>query len=108
MSVGKKCSLKTVALTVDENEKPIESSQGRAQSWWKPSRVWEAKVECRWHGKVDWKSIEDTTSTKWKTSTNEDKWKTTTTTTTTQWRSTSQKPPEVLPSKYHRCEFLPF
>ena len=26
--------------------------------------------------------------------------------TTTKWRSTSQKPPEVLPSKYHRWEFL--
>ena len=43
-------------------------------------RVWEARVECRWHGKVAWKSNKDTTPTKWKTSTNEDKWRTTTTT----------------------------
>ena len=27
-------------------------------------------------------------------------------TTTTKWRSTSQKPPEILPSKYHHWEFL--
>ena len=32
--------------------KANESSQGRAQSWWRPSRVWEARVECRWQGKV--------------------------------------------------------
>ena len=30
--VGKKCPLKTVALLVDEKEKAIESSRGRAQS----------------------------------------------------------------------------
>ena len=28
--------------------------------------------------------------------------------TTTKWRSSSQKTPEVLPSKYHRWEFLTF
>ena len=105
--MGKKCPLKTVALAVDEKEKAIESSRGRAQSWWRPSRVWEARVECRWHGKVAWKSNEDTTPTKWKTSTNEDTW--TTTTTTTKWRSTiniTKNPPEVLPSKHHRWGFL--
>ena len=80
MPVGKKCPLKTVALAVDEKEKAIKSSRGRAQSWWRPSRVWEARVECRWHGKVAWKSNKDTTPTKWKTSTNDDKWRTTTTT----------------------------
>ena len=32
--------------------KANESSQGRAQSWWRPSRVWEARVECRWQGEV--------------------------------------------------------
>ena len=32
--------------------KATESSQGRAQSWWRPSRTWEATVECRWQGKV--------------------------------------------------------
>ena len=33
-----------------------------------------------------------------------DKWRIT----TKKWRSTSQKPPEVLPGKYHRWEFLTF
>ena len=32
--------------------KATESSQGRAQSWWRPSRAWEAWVECQWQGKV--------------------------------------------------------
>ena len=52
--VGKKCPLKTVALAIKmwRKSKAIESSQGRAQSWQKPSRAWEASVECRWHGKV--------------------------------------------------------
>ena len=63
--MGRKCPLKTVALAVDEKEEAIKSSRGRAQSWWRPSRAWEAKVECQWHGKVAWKSNEDTT-TKWK------------------------------------------
>ena len=35
------------------------------------------------------------------------KWRITTTT-TTKWRSTSQKPTEVLPSKYHRWKFFIF
>ena len=35
---------------------------------------------------------------------NIDKWRIT----TTKWRSTSQKPPEVLPSKYHHWEILTF
>ena len=39
MPVAKKCPLKTVALVVDEKEKAIESSQGRAQSWWRPPWV---------------------------------------------------------------------
>ena len=39
MPVGKKCPLKTVTLTVDEKEEAIKSSWGRAQSWWRPSRV---------------------------------------------------------------------
>ena len=37
--MGKRCPLKTVALAVDEKEKAIKSSQGRAQSWWRPSRA---------------------------------------------------------------------
>ena len=37
--VGKKYPLKTIALAVDEKEKAIESSQGRAQSWWRPLQV---------------------------------------------------------------------
>ena len=36
-------------------QKAIKSSWGRAQSWCRPSRAWEARVECRWHGKVAWK-----------------------------------------------------
>ena len=32
--------------------KANESSQGRAQSGWRPSRFWEARVQCRWQGKV--------------------------------------------------------
>ena len=78
--MGKKCPLKTVTLVVDEKEKTIESSWGIAQSWWRLSWVWEARVKCRWHDKVAWKSNEDTTPTKAKTSTDEDKWRTTTTT----------------------------
>ena len=34
MPLGKKCPLKTVALTVDEKQKAIKSSQGTARSWW--------------------------------------------------------------------------
>ena len=36
-------------------QKAIKSSCGRAQSWCRPSRAWEARVECRRHGKVGWK-----------------------------------------------------
>ena len=36
--VGKKCPLKTVALAVDDKEKAIKSSWGRAQSWWRPEK----------------------------------------------------------------------
>ena len=57
--MGKKCPLKTVALAVDEKEKSVKSSQGRAQSWWRPSHSWEAKVECQWHGKVAWKRSQE-------------------------------------------------
>ena len=42
---------KTVTEKPGES-KAIESSQGRAQSQWRPSRALEARVECRWHGKV--------------------------------------------------------
>ena len=94
--MGKKCPLKTVALAVDEKEKAIESSQGRAQSWWRPSQVWEARVECRWHGKVAWKSNEDKTPTKWKTSTNEDKW--IRRVTTTKWTKASTGSLKQVPS----------
>ena len=59
-----------IALTVDEKEKTIKSSQGRAQGWWGLSQM-----EWEWHEKVAWKSNEDTTPIKWKTSTNEDKWR---------------------------------
>ena len=50
--VGNKCPLKTVAPTVDEKAKAIESIQSRAPSWWRPSRGWEARVECWLHGEV--------------------------------------------------------
>ena len=32
--------------------KAAKSSQGRAQSWWRLSRAWEARVWCRWQEKV--------------------------------------------------------
>ena len=35
-----------------DKSKATESNQGIAQSWWRPSRVWQARVECRWQGKV--------------------------------------------------------
>ena len=59
MPVGEKCPLKTVVHGVDEKEKAIKSSQGRGQSWWRPSQAWEARVECQWHGKVAWKWNEE-------------------------------------------------
>ena len=62
--MGKKCPLKTIVLAVDEKEKAIKSSWGRAQSWWRPSRAWVARVECWWHGKVPWK-MKWRTTTKW-------------------------------------------
>ena len=91
--MGKKCPLKTIALAVDEKEKAIESSRGRAQSWWRPLRVWKAMVECRWHGKVAWKSNDDTTPTNWKTSAN------------IKNKQQHKKLLGVLPSKYHCWEF---
>ena len=48
-----------IALTVDEKEKTIKSSQGRAQGWWGLSQM-----EWEWHEKVAWKSNEDTTPIK--------------------------------------------
>ena len=30
---------------------------GRAQSWWRPSRVWEASLECQWHKEVTQKLL---------------------------------------------------
>ena len=50
--VGNKCPLKTVVPAVDEKAKAIESIQSRAPSWWRPSRGWEARVECWLHGEV--------------------------------------------------------
>ena len=55
--MGKKCPLRTVAPAVKLTEKSgkskaTESSQGRVQSWWRPSCAWEARVECGWQGKV--------------------------------------------------------
>ena len=35
--------------------KTNESSQGRDQSWWEPSRAWEARVEWWLQEKVAWK-----------------------------------------------------
>ena len=55
------------------------------------SRVWEARVECRWHGKVAWKSNKVTTPTKWKTSTNENKWIATATTKWTKMNKNLQR-----------------
>ena len=52
--VGKNCPLKTVALAVDEKAKAIKRNRGRAQSLCRPSWVWEARVECRWHSNVVW------------------------------------------------------
>ena len=68
-------------------EKAIKSSWGRAQSWWRPWRAWVARVECRWHGKRPWK-------TKWRT--------------TLKWNDNKHHKNllEVLPSNYHRWEFL--
>ena len=57
--MGEKCPLKTVVHGADEKEKAIKSSQGRGQSWWRPSQAWEARVECQWHGKVAWKWNEE-------------------------------------------------
>ena len=37
--VGKKCLLKTIALSEDEKEEAIKSSRGRAQSWWRVSQA---------------------------------------------------------------------
>ena len=95
--MGKKCPLKTVALAVDEKEKAIKSSRGRAQSWWRPSRAWEARVECWWHGKWAWKRNEEQQQ-------NEDqKWN------KKQQQNDNQHPKnllEVLPSNYHGWEFL--
>ena len=49
----------------------------------KPSQVWEATVECRWHGKVAWKLNEPI---KWKT------------TTTTKWTKISEGSPKQVPA----------
>ena len=56
--MGKKCPLKNRSAygkTVTEKpgkSKATESSQGRAQSWWRHSRTGEARVEFQWQGKV--------------------------------------------------------
>ena len=92
---GKKCPLKTVTLTVDEKEEAIKSSWGRAQSWWRPSRVWEARVECWWHDKIAWKSNKDKKHRQVKIHNIENK-------------QQHKNLLEVLPSKYHRWEFLTF
>ena len=97
MPVGKKCPLKTIALVVDEKEKAIKSSQGRAQSWWRPSQAWEARVECWWHGILAWKWMKIQQQ---RTSTNEDR--------TTKWTK-SQKPPRRFSQAKHHCwEFWTF
>ena len=85
--VGKKCPLKTIALAVDEKQKAIKSSWGRGQSCWRPSRTWKPRVECRWHGKVAWKGNEE----------QDQKWND---------NQHHKNLLEVLPSKYHRWEFL--
>ena len=79
--------------------KAIESNQGRAQSWWRPSRAWEATVECRWHGKVAWKLMKNNNkwrkTTKWRTKMNEKQ------------QPTSQKPHwRFSQAKYNHYEFL--
>ena len=84
--MGKKCPLRTTVLAVDEKEKAIKSSRGRAQSWWRPSRAWEARVKCLWHSKVAWKYTKNNNKMK-----NKNEW-----TTTTNITKTSL---EVLPSK---------
>ena len=42
---------RTVTKMPDKS-KATESIHGRAQSWWRPSRAWEARVECWWQGRV--------------------------------------------------------
>ena len=77
--------------TVTENpgkSKATKSSQVRAQSWWRPSRLWEASVECRWHGKVARKRE----NLHWRKTTT-----TTTNITKTSWRFSQ--------AEYDRCEF---
>ena len=92
--VGKKCLLKTIALSEDEKEEAIKSSRGRAQSWWRVSQAWEARVECQWHGKVAWKWMK-------RTSTNKETHQKPTTITQKPHRRFSE-------AKYHRWEFLTF
>ena len=43
------CKLKN---WMPKHSKKIVVCRGRAQSWWKPSWVWEARAECRWHKAV--------------------------------------------------------
>ena len=40
------------------SNKKVASCLGRAQSWWWPSQVWEARVECKWHKVVTQKCSE--------------------------------------------------
>ena len=98
--VGKKCPLKTVALAVDEKEKAIKSSRGRAQSWWRPSRAWEARVECWWHGKVAWKWMKNNSKMK-----NINKWRHTSKMNSNNNTKISLK---VLPSKVTSLEVFDF
>ena len=92
--MGKKSPLKTIALSVNEKKEAIKSSRGRAQSWWRVSQAWEARVEYQWHGKVAWKWMK-------RTSTNKETHQKRTTTTQKPHRRFSK-------AKYHYWEFLTF
>ena len=47
------CSARAKNITKNPGKQESnQSSQGRAQNWWSPSRVLEARVECHWQGKV--------------------------------------------------------
>ena len=73
--MGIKRPLKTIAFAVDEKEKAIKSNWGRAQSWWRPSRASVARVECRLHGKVDWKRNEEQQQNEMTTNITKTSWK---------------------------------
>ena len=56
-NVRSKLSARSKNVTKEPGKsKATKNSQDRAKSWWRPSRAWEARMECRWQGKVAPKS----------------------------------------------------